>query len=72
MDPVELDAFRGIVQSVRRTARRQGPAEPELREAAAVYQSADRAPTAAVAERFGIAHRTASLWISRARKLGYL
>jgi hypothetical protein len=72
MDPVELDAFRGVVQSVRRTARRKGPAEPELREAAEIYRSAEHAPTAAVAARFGIAHRTASLWISRARKLGYL
>ena len=72
LDPSGLDAYRGTVQSARRTAQRRGPGEPELREAAEIYQSADHAPTVAVAERFGIKHRTASLWIARARKLGYL
>jgi hypothetical protein len=72
LDASGLDEYRRTVQSARRTAQRRGPGEPELREAAEVYQSADRAPTVAVAQRFGIKHRTASLWIARARKLGYL
>jgi hypothetical protein len=72
LDPSGREAFRRTMQSARRTARRRGPGEKELREAAAIYQSADRAPTQAVVAKFGIAHRTASLWIARARKLGYL
>jgi hypothetical protein len=72
LDPAGLDVFRGIVQSARRTTRRRGPTDAELLEVAKAYQAADRAPTAAVAEKYGIGHRTASLWVSKARKLGYL
>jgi hypothetical protein len=70
LDQSGLDGYRRTVQSARRTAQRRGPGEPELREAAEIYQSTDHPPTVAVAERFGIKHRTASLWIARARKLG--
>lgn len=72
LDSSGIDVFRGIVQTARRTTRRRGPTETELREVAKVYQSAGRAPTATVAEKYGVGHRTASLWVSKARKLGYL
>lgn len=70
--PLAFDEARKDVQKARRTARRRGPSDAELREAVEVYRSADRAPTQAVANHFEIAHRTASLWIKRAREAGYL
>lgn len=72
LDDADWDDFLAEVRTARRKVRRSGPTSVELREAATIYQSAEHAPTAAVAEHFEIAHRTASLWISRARKLGYL
>lgn len=72
LDSTGLDVFRSGLRRVRRVAARRGPGEAELREAAEVYTRAGATPTVAVAEHFGIAHRTASLWISRARKAGYL
>jgi hypothetical protein len=72
LDQSGLDSFRRVVQSSRRQVSRRGPGETELREAAELYAATKHAPTEAVAARFGIAHRTASLWISRAKKLGYL
>jgi hypothetical protein len=66
------DPFLRAVRSVRRTGRRRGPSDDQLREAVEVYKAADHAPTQAVADRFGIAHRTASLWMTRARQTGML
>jgi DNA-binding transcriptional MerR regulator len=65
-DPADVEAW------IDEPRTRSGPTSVDLREAATIYQSAERAPTATVAKHFDIAHRTASLWISRARKLGYL
>jgi hypothetical protein len=74
--PTEIDLtgdpFLRSIQQARRTARRRGPSVEQLREAAEVYRSAGHAPTQAVADRFGIAHRTASGWITRARKQGFV
>lgn len=64
--------LRRLVRGARRAASNRGPNDDQLQAAAATYISADRAPTQAVAEQFGIAHRTASLWIKRAREKGYL
>jgi hypothetical protein len=72
LDQSGLDSFRRVVQSTRRQVSRRGPGEAELREAAELYAATKHAPTEAVAAKFGIAHRTASLWIKRARELGYL
>lgn len=72
LDDRGLDVFRSGVRKGRRSAYRRGPSDEELRQAAEVYRSAERAPTETVSERFGIALRTASLWIKRARELGYL
>jgi hypothetical protein len=69
---VSTDPFRRTVERSRRTARRRGPSDDQLREAAVLYQATNHAPTQAVADRFGIKHRTASLWISRAREKGML
>lgn len=44
----------------------------DLGEVASVYRSAKRAPTKAVAEHFGVAHRTAALWVKQARDAGLL
>ena len=72
LDSRGIDGFRRTVQHARRTTRRRGPSDDQLREAAEVYRSAEHAPTQAVAEHFDVAHRTASLWIKRARERGYL
>jgi hypothetical protein len=54
-----------------RRARKLTPAF--LREVAAVYLSnRSSAPTTAVAERYGVAHRTASYWAAKAEEAGYL
>lgn len=55
-------------------ARKNRRMTPEhLREVAAVY-IAHRSgkPTVAVAEQFGVAHRTAALWANKATEAGYL
>lgn len=67
-----LDVFRAGLRQARRTPRRRGPSDDDLRQAAEVYQAADHAPTEAVSVHFEIAHRTASLWIKRAREKGFL
>lgn len=70
VDNSNLDNFLKDVRRVRRTSYRRGPTDAQLRAALKVYESAERAPTQAVAAHFGIKHRTASLWIKRARELG--
>ncbi len=67
-----FDPYLRTIRQARRTSRRRGPSDEQLREAVEVYRSAEHAPTQAVADRFGIAHRTASLWITRARQKGFL
>lgn len=66
------DPYRRQVQQARRTNLRHGPSDDELRQAVTVYEATAHAPTQAVADKFGIAHRTASLWIKRAREAGML
>jgi hypothetical protein len=67
-----LDALRSNVAHVRRGSTGRGPSDDDLRHAAEIYQSAGRAPTKAVSEHFDIKHRTASLWIARAREKGFM
>lgn len=55
--------------------RAAGPTEETLRWAAQVYRRAlsrGGAPTKTVADVFGVSHRTAGLWIEKARRAGYL
>jgi hypothetical protein len=67
-----LDPFIGDIRRARRAQRRRGPTDAQLQEAAALYAKTVDAPVAEVAEHFGIARRTASLWIKRAREAGML
>ncbi len=59
------------VRRVRRNTRRQ-LSDDRLPEVAEVYRASPGRPTAAVAERFSIALRTASLYVKRARDAGLL
>jgi hypothetical protein len=52
------------------TRRRTDPAH--LERVAAVYLGADSAPTQAVADSFKVAHRTAGLYVQRAREAGLI
>ncbi len=65
-----------ITAEAMRNARRRGArrkvTDPFLAEVATVHQAARRAPTRAVADHFGVQHRTASLYIARARERGLL
>jgi hypothetical protein len=69
---LSADPFLRAVRQSRRSMRRRGPSDKQLREAVEVYRAAGRAPTQAVAERFDIAPRTASLWMTRAREKGLM
>jgi hypothetical protein len=57
-------------ESNRTNYRRTGALNVER--VAEVYQSAEHAPTKAVADSFGVAHRTASLYVKQAREAGAL
>ena len=67
----DLAAVAKSVSRARRNTRRQIPDE-KLSEVADVYRANPTRPTAAVAERFGLALRTASLYVKRAREAGLL
>jgi hypothetical protein len=67
----DLAAVAKSVSRARRNTRRQIPDE-KLSEVADVYRANPSRPTAAVAERFGLALRTASLYVKRAREAGLL
>jgi len=67
----ELAAVARSVSLARRNTRRQIPDE-KLAEVVEVYRANPTRPTAAVAERFGLALRTASLYVKRAREAGLL
>ena len=69
--PAGLAAVARSVSRARRNTRRQIP-DSRLPEVAEVYEANPGRPTAAVAERFGIALRTASLYVKRARDAGLL
>jgi hypothetical protein len=69
--PAGLAAVARSVSRARRNTRRQ-IADDKLPEVAEVYRANPDRPTAAVAERFGIALRTASLYVRRARNAGLL
>ena len=65
-----------VAAEAMRNARRRGArrklTDAFLDEVADVHRSASRAPTQAVADHFGVKHRTASLYIARAREQGLL
>lgn len=61
---------RAGVQNLRATRRRRD--DEHSRKVAEVYLSAERAPTQAVAAAFGVAHRTAGLYVRAARDKGLL
>jgi hypothetical protein len=76
---VEIDPRTGLrpgflkfLRKARRREMQRGPSDDQLREAAEICGSGTHAPTQAVADRFGIGHRTASLWIRRAKDRGYI
>lgn len=65
------EAERAAVANLRATRRRVGA--EKLRRVADVYRAnEDGAPTKAVAEAFDVAHRTAGLYVQRARQAGLL
>ena len=68
--PTHADVARSVARA-RRNTRRQIP-DSKLPEVAEVYRANPDRPTAAVAEHFGIALRTASLYVRRARDAGLL
>jgi hypothetical protein len=57
-------------RNLRATRRRSDTAH--LENVAKVYLGADRAPTQAVADAFSVAHRTAGLYVQRAREAGLI
>jgi len=67
----DLGAVQTSVRRARRNTRRQ-LSDAQLAEVAEVYRANPSRPTAAVAERFGLALRTASLYVRRARDAGIL
>lgn len=67
-EKVAAVAMRGA----RRRGARRKLTDAFLDEVAEVHRSAGRAPTQAVADHFGVQHRTASLYIARARERGKL
>jgi hypothetical protein len=69
--PADLATVARSVSRARRNTRRQIP-DDKLHLVAEVYQANPGRPTAAVAERFGLALRTASLYVKRAREAGLL
>ncbi|MBA2716631.1 MAG: hypothetical protein H0U51_06190 [Propionibacteriales bacterium] len=64
------DDARAGVQNLRATRRRRS--DEHSRKVAEVYLSAERAPTAAVADAFGVAHRTAGMYVRAARDKGLI
>jgi len=70
--PSRLAEAAKVVQRAR-SASRQVITEETIREVARVYRAnATRRPTQAVAQAFGVQHRTASKYVRRARDLGLL
>jgi hypothetical protein len=69
--PGDVSHVARSVARARRNTRRQIP-DSKLPEVAEVYRANPDRPTAAVAEQFGIALRTASLYVRRARNAGLL
>jgi hypothetical protein len=66
-DPAAVAALRSLDRSRRRLT------DEDLRRVAEIYQGDTKgAPTRAVAEAFGVAHRTATLYVQRARRAGLL
>ncbi len=66
------DTRYGTIRQVRQV-RKSRITDDVLREVAEVYRAnVDNNPTEAVASRFGKAHRTAALYVERARRRGFL
>ncbi len=55
-----------------RPKRSTGLTNEHFRQVAAIYSSAVKAPTKAVAEAFNVSHSTAAKWVAKARELGLL
>jgi hypothetical protein len=66
-----LETVAKSVKRARRNPRRQIP-DSDLPEVARVYRANPKRPAKAVEEHFGIAQRTASLYVKRARDAGLL
>jgi hypothetical protein len=64
--PVEDDERRDALRNYRAAKRRTD--NSHLERVAEIYLGADHAPTKAVAEAFDVAHRTAGLYVQRARE----
>ncbi|HEY3713875.1 MAG TPA: hypothetical protein VGL39_05045 [Jatrophihabitantaceae bacterium] len=69
--PETYAMLRSAVTRARHRASAERKAE-HLREVAAVYRAGGRKGVEAVVDRFGYTHRTAQLWIARAREAGEL
>jgi hypothetical protein len=67
----DLDAVARQISKARRNTRRQIPDE-KLAEVAEVYRANPQRPVKAIRDRFGIAERTAALYVRRARDAGLL
>lgn len=68
----DLALTRDVVGAARKRNTRRRISDDELAEVAEIYRANPDAPTQAVARRYTIAHRTASLYVKRAREAGLL
>jgi hypothetical protein len=69
----QTDAAMAMVDVPPAPRRRWAVTDEHLQKVADVYRGAEKAPTEAVAAHFqGVAHRTATRWVSEARKRGFL
>lgn len=64
--PSSASDVEAALRNVRATRRRDD--SEHLQRVAEIYLAAEHAPTQAVADQFGVAHRTAGLYVQRARK----
>lgn len=71
----EVEEVNARAATVPRPSRRRTMTPDLLRQVAAVYRknlASGEAPTVGVASHFSVAHRTATRWVSEARKAGFL
>lgn len=68
--PTSTDEMADAKRNLQATRRRAD--SDHLGRVAEVYLSADHAPTQAVADAFNVAHRTAGLYVQRARRAGLI
>ncbi|HXF72995.1 MAG TPA: helix-turn-helix domain-containing protein [Actinomycetota bacterium] len=67
---VDIDELRQAAEPTPTGRRRLGP--HQFLQIAKIYVTTKRAPTQAVAERFGVSRGTAARWVRRAREMGFL